>query len=273
MKNLLPLFFSLFFISISFAQTENPERQRKNTIFLEAYKPVFTNSVKYYDKTRIVFFGGDSETRDYNTYSVGMGFEREFKNDIVIRSRFGLTVIDLINYAKLELNIDPDETLINESGFVYEQNYINLFLGLSKRVHLNHEFNIDFGLDLAVISYLDGTDEHYSSSSYRGSDYRSKSQTWSNTNYGKAMSFGIGPIIKPEYRSKMGLNISFEIQYYFMKTISNDKRIQNYRGESIFSQMGMEEVSSSESMEEIDINYSEWSWSEFSPLIRLGYSF
>jgi len=273
------IFFFLLLISIGINSQElkKPETKKKNTISIEFYQPI-QNSIREFYNDDWVLNTYPTEKNNYSRSSFsnafGISYER-IKDNTVFRVRLGITIRDIKEHQDFEtLNTtDNYSTDLNQS-FKYNQNHINIFVGVAKRIHLANNFDFDFGIDLASINYLEGKGD-YSYSVYQetiSDNMPLYEQTITvSDRIGKIYSFGIGPVIKPQYNITKNLVVSAELQVYFMKTFTNDKSTRLEISDELIQPNNITQHVELHGDIKYDVN--QWNWTKISPLMRIGYQF
>lgn len=278
MKKLILLFLIGFITDFSFAQEEG-NFNKNNSIYVEFYQPIQTPSLREFYNDEWILTPANKFTRHYFSNSVGVCYERVFKNNIIFRPRFGMTFRKLTerNFTNKYNTGNQDITI--EEKYDYNQKHINLFLGLAKRLPLIKHFNLDLGVDLTSVFYLNGNTTYYSGITYywpNTNDIFGGDETWWTNKVGKAYCVGVGPYIKPEYVFSNNLSISAEVQMYFMYSGSHDKSTTTNRNRVWLDPSangGLSYLLDNSSNGETKYDFGQWSWSRLSPLIRIGYKF
>jgi hypothetical protein len=270
-------FLLLISLGVNSQELKKPETKKKNTISIEFYQPI-QNSIREFYNDDWVLNTYPTEKNNYSRSSFsnafGISYER-IKDNTVFRVRLGITIRDIKEHQDFEtLNTtDNYSTDLNQS-FKYNQNHINIFVGVAKRIHLANNFDFDFGIDLASINYLEGKGD-YSYSVYQEtiSDnmplYEQKITV--SDRIGKIYSFGIGPVFKPQYNITKNLVVSAELQVYFMKTFTNDKSTRLEISDELIQPNNI--TQHVELYGDIKYDVNQWNWTKVSPLIRIGYQF
>lgn len=277
-KSIAIILFSFFLFSIVYSQ-DVPEKARvkKNSFSIEFYQPIDNLVKPFYNVESL--FGTDFILDNYNSRNsflsaIGFSYER-IQNDIVFRPRLGISIInskdhyDNINYN----NSEDYKSIINQNNH-YTQKHINLFIGIAKRTHFNQRFSIDCGLDLASIFYLKGSGDYdYYVQQVKISDNTpiSNQLITVNDKIGQTASFGIGPIIKPQYTISKSIQVSMELQVYFMGTFSKGttSRVET---SNVYT-FANNSTDYSEVKGSVYYSINQWNWTKISPLLRIGYEF
>ena len=275
--------FTLILLSILSASTvfcQNASKKpktKKNAISIELYQPIDILVKPFYDFESL--FGNDYTIKNYNSRNsfssaIGISYER-IQNDVVFRPRLGISIINSKNHNDniAYNNAEDFKSIINQNDH-YTQNHINLFIGIAKRIHLNDRFSIDCGLDLASVYYLKGRGDYdFDIRQVKISDNSLISTQVINVNdrIGPMTSFGIGPIIKPQYTIFKDFVVSMELQVYFMRTLSNGTASREEISDTnVFAENYNEHV---QLYGEINYHINQWNWTKVSPLISIGYQF
>jgi len=270
-------FLLLISLGVNSQELKKPETKKKNTISIEFYQPI-QNSIREFYNDDWVLNTYPTEKNNYSRSSFsnafGISYER-IKDNTVFRVRLGITIRDIKEHQDFEtLNTtDNYSTDLNQS-FKYNQNHINIFVGVAKRIHLANNFDFDFGIDLASINYLEGKGD-YSYSVYQetiSDNMPLYEQTITvSDRIGKIYSFGIGPVFKPQYNITKNLVVSAELQVYFMKTFTNDKSTRLEISDELIQPNNI--TQHVELYGDIKYDVNQWNWTKVSPLIRIGYQF
>lgn len=279
MKTKIIFFLALLLADNITAQKNNGNENKKNTIYLEFYQPIQTPSLREFYNDDWMLTPSNQYKRHYFSNSFGISYERVLKNDIILRPRFGMTIRTLKeeNHTDKFFNGAEDVTYIEK--YDYKQKHINAFLGIAKKMQIVKHFNIDLGVDLAYIQYLNGNTNFYSAYTYYWTDtpdIKGGDEYWWTNKVGKAYCFGIGPIFKPEYVFTNNLSVSLEAQMYFMCSTSKDKSTITSRQRTWFDPAangGLDYLRDVSGNSETKYDFMQWSWSRLSPLIRIGYKF
>ena len=260
------------------AQKNNDNENKKNAIYLEFYQPIQTPSLREFYNDEWILTPSNKYTRHYFSNSVGIAYERVFKNNIIFRPRFGMTFRKLSEKNFTEKYNTGNQDITITEQYNYNQKHINLFLGFGKRLSIVKHLNLDLGIDLSSVLYLHGNTEYYSIIDYYLPytwDHVGEQEDWWTNKVGKAYCFGVGPYIKPEYVFSNNISISLELQMYFMYSVSKDKSIITSRQRVHWdetSPIGYSLMDNS-STGKTEYDFGQWSWSRLSPLIRMGYKF
>jgi len=275
MKVISIFIFSSFIVLSSIYGQDN----RRNSIGIEVYSPVLTESMRYFEYTDDWRFSGYPlyAERSFSNFALGISYERALKNNFFIRPRIGISRRKIIETTLAENNTGAQlDSLYHK--YNYEQNHINLFFGVGNRFQLTSNFTLSFGLDVAFIKYLPSSGKTMSGST----------KTWINETpsrlyetlevketieYGDAMNIGIGPIIRPEFTTKGGVSFSAEAQFFFMHTMADSENKLNRRAERITYHEAGEAKNVNKDEYTTSYDFSQWSWSILSPLVRVGYQF
>lgn len=286
MKKLTLLLSIMLLTLTAFAQKKEIVEPKKNTLYFEFYQPIQTPSMREFYNDEWLLTPSNKYKRHYFSNSFGICFEHEFKNNIIVRPRLGLTIrkVKESNIANLDTNNSgsigfPPTARLFEEKYNYNQNHINIFLGIAKRVNLFNRLKLDIGADFATILYLNGKTDYYSvwtTYAKNTENVLGEEEYWWANKVGKAYCIGVGPYIKPTYYFRNNIAISFEIQMYFTNTFSKDKstfddHYKQWLDESMNG--GIPYSREYKTKNETEYNYSQWSWTRFSPLVRIGYSF
>jgi hypothetical protein len=286
MRNRSLLIFIIFTAVNVFAQKRENSEIKKNTLYFEFYQPIQTPSMREFYNDEWLLTPSNKYSRHYFSNSIGLCFEREFKNNIILRPRLGITIrkVKETNATDLDTNNSgsigfPPTSRLYEEKYTYNQNHINIFLGVAKRFTLINRLKLDIGVDLTTIIYLSGKTDYYSvRTTYlkNTENIVGEEEYWWTNKVGKAYCIGIGPYIKPTYYFSKNIAVSLEVQMFFTNTFSKDKstfddRYKYWVDESINN--GLAYSSETKSKSETKYDFSQWSWSRLSPLIRIGYNF
>lgn len=276
MKIVTLIFLTIFIVSDYFAQV--PE-SKKNSIYLEYYQPIQTPSLREFYNDEWILTPSNKYTRHYFSNSIGISYERLLKDNIVIRPRFGMTFRKLKEENITDKFFNGAEDVTYKENYDYNQKHINLFVGIAKRLRIANHFNLDLGLDLASVLYLNGNTTYYGGYTYYWtgtSDIKGGDEYWWTNKVGTASCYGIGPYIKPEYSFSNNLTISVEIQMYFMYSMSKDVSTTTSQHRTWLdpnANGGIPYLLEESSEGKTEYDFSQWSWSRLSPLIRIGYKF
>lgn len=252
---------------------------KKNSIYLEFYQPIQTPSLREFYNDEWMLIPSNKYLRHYFSNSVGLCYEKVLKNNIVIRPRFGMTFRNLKEENSTDKFFNSSEDVIYNEKYDYNQKHINLFLGLAKRLQIVNHFNLDLGLDISSVFYLNGNTEYYGGYTYYWtgtSEVKGADEYWWTNKVGKASCYGIGPYIKPEYYFSNNLSISVEIQMFFMYSVSKDESTTTSQHRTWWdpnANGGIPYLLEESSEGKTEYDFGQWSWSRLSPLIRIGYKF
>ncbi|MFT5820879.1 MAG: hypothetical protein ACI8ZM_002127 [Crocinitomix sp.] len=253
-------------------------KKKKNSLFVEFYSPIQTPSLSlfYNDNWVLQQWHESTVKRRYFSNAVGIGYERVFNNNLIIRPRIGLTFRNIFESTYLN-TYDNGYKNVAYAEYTYTQRHINIFLGLAKRIKLHERVNLDLGFELSQVTYLDAENNYYSKTDHFQryvSTAHQTSEVIGSIELGKAFIFGIGPYIKPEYHFNDKLLISMEMQIYF--SMSYSKAAHRVDGKSVQTVYPAVEGSPFEYPipdQDFEIDLLQWNWTKISPLIRLGYKF
>lgn len=273
MKKIYILLFLLFCNLINSQNQNINQNIKKNSIAIEFYKPIENSLPEFYNYN----YGFGNSINGINNYSknklsnsFGISYERLCDNNIIFRPRIGLSIIK-DNESQLSEELTENPTKYSKE-YIYKQNNLNIFIGIAKRIDLTKKITIDLGLDLASIYYSKGSGNYKSIQTQKdlntGDIYKQEINVISEM--GKVYSFGIGPYIKPEITLWTDFTLSFEMQVYFLKTISNDQSRQLEISDQYTNDINFEH---SELETLVNNNFKFWEWTKISPLIRIGYKF
>jgi hypothetical protein len=268
MRHILPIFTFLIISVELLGQTE-----KVNSIYLEYYQPIQTPAMREFYNDEWILTPGIEYKRHYFSNAFGLCYEIAMKNNIILRPRIGMTIrsLDETNLTKIW---NGQDTAQFDEVYKYRQNQINCFVGVGKRLPIFKNFNIDCGLDIAFIYYGHGNTNYYSKWSTidtNGILQLDTEETWWTNKVGTAYAIGVGPYIKPEYQLAKNFIISLEVQFYYLWSFSKDKSVIETRHRFNYNQVGYYEETNSKAYTNYD--FSQWSWSRLSPLIRIGYRF
>lgn len=281
MKNYYLLFWAICCsIQLTQAQTISESELdpvKKNTLWLELYSPFNIRGVTAdFGEAWLFNAFGTTQKRTKSSVAIGLAYERAIKKDIVLRTRFGMSMIDLYEerFEETEYGIvEGEQTYKFMSRTESQQIHYNLFLGVAKKVKVSDQFNIDIGLELATILIQNGAVASITRTENNSDFGKQRATDEFDATYATSTSFGIGPVFKPEYVFPMGLTIGLEFQLFFMNTIANDKTTRETKTESIYSDGLLENVYTVETKTEVDFELNQWSWSQASPMLKIGYRF
>jgi hypothetical protein len=261
---------SFLFSLSTFSQNNYSLNSKKNAISIEFYKPFEKsfNELNYDYGFGASVIGINNYSKKGNSNSLGICYERVTSKNIVFRPRIGLSFIKINEEQYSE---DTNQTKYF-SKYDFEQKNINIFIGIAKRIELTKKISLDLGLDLASIYYLRGKGNYSRTQTQvnpeTSENYREEFIVNSET--GNALSFGIGPYIKPEINIFDDFTLSLEMQVYFVRTISDD---ESYLIETVDRYLNDENFEYSEQKRIVNNNAKFWEWTKVSPLLRLGYRF
>jgi len=294
-KLLLFILTSLTFHSL-YAGRDSLRVRNRNTVGLEFYSPLLMNNLSESGSEVMMFnsiFNKSSSQKieaeqKSRHLAFGISYEHVLKSNILLRLRGGYSILSRTRSEESQF----DTTLLNigiplfpaitssersEKSYSQSQNHLNFFAGIGKRISLTKKFSIDFGLDIAFISEQEELIEYKSSESLSvfsipvTSENISRSYRSIPTNV-----FGIGPVLKPTYQPVSWFCISLEAQMFMLgrfsdRVINVTEFLETTGGSSIPGSPVETDSSTLES--KIVSSGSEWSWSQISPLIRMGFSF
>ena len=268
--NKIKLLLAILLCNFISAQNKNFKR---NSISIEFYKPIENSLPEFYNYN----YGFGNSINGINNYSknklsnsFGISYERICDNNIIFRPRIGLSIIKTNeNQLSEELVENPNKY---SKEYTYKQNTLNVFIGIAKRINLTKKITLDLGLDLTSLYYSKGSGNYKSSQTQRdlntGDIYRQDISVISEM--GNVYSFGIGPYIKPEVTIFTDFTLSFEMQVYFLRTISNDQSSQLEISDQYMNDINFEHT---ELKTLVNNNFKIWEWTKISPLLRFGYKF
>lgn len=270
----LTLLLTFFSFTAAFSQknSEKPST-KKNTISIEFYQPI-QNSLREFYNDEWILNPSNDYSRNAFSNAFGISYER-IKNDVVFRARLGITIRDVKEHTYYsDMNLDFGIKSTINQDYTYSQNHINAFVGIAKRIHIANRFDIDFGIDLAAIKYLEGNGHlNYKLIQKNISDnsFSYSQMITVDDKIGTIQSVGLGPIFKPQYKIFENMVVSMELQIFFMNTFSNDKSTRKEISDIAFPEGNFYE--NTELNNEINYDVNQWSWTKVSPLIRIGYEF
>lgn len=278
--NIIIILFNVFFYSVNGQNLSNKENIKKNSISIEYYKPI-ENSIRDFIWGGNVLSYPDWQRTDYSSnsesISLGVCYERVFRNNIIFRPRLGFSLIEVNEQNKSGIYTTGNNAIGNDTqNYHFNEKYINLFIGLAKRIELSKKINVDFGIDLASIFLVDGNrnlEENYITTNFLTQGNVYKHNVNRQAEIGNSNSFGLGPYIKPEIVFCNNFFISAEFQIYFLKTISDGKSTQSDITTDTFTNSSETNTVILKINREINNDIKQWNWSELSPLIRIGYKF
>lgn len=279
MRTKLYFFLALLLVDNMFAQKNNGNEGKKNTIYLEFYQPIQTPSLREFYNDEWLLTPSNKYKRHYFSNSFGICYERVFKNNIVLRPRLGMTFRSVKEENFTDKFYNGSEDVTFEEKYDYNQKHINLFLGLAKRLTIINKLNLDLGIDLSSVFYLNGNTTYYGAYTYYWTntpDIKGRDERWWTNKVGKAYCFGVGPYLKPEYNFPNNISISIELQMYFMYSLSKDESLFTSRNKVWLvpeANGGEDYLYDVSGDSKTKYNFSQWSWSRLSPLIRIGYKF
>jgi hypothetical protein len=272
--NKLNLLLTLLFCNFINAQNKNNEQNfKRNSISIEVYKPIENSLGEFYNYdygfgNSIIGLNNYSKNKFSNSF--GISYERICANNIIFRPRIGLSITKT-NENQLSEELIENPTKYSKE-YVYEQNNLNIFIGIAKRINLTKKITLDLGLDLASIHYSKGSGNYKQIQTQKdlntGDIYKQEIKVISEM--GKVYSFGIGPYIKPEVTIFTDFTLSFEMQVYFLKTISNDQSFQSEISDQYKNDINFEHI---EQKTLVNNNLKFWEWTKITPLLRFGYKF
>lgn len=258
---------------ISAQNKSNEQNFKRNSISIEFYKPIENSLSEFYNFN----YGFGNSINGINNYSknklsnsFGISYERICINNIIFRPRIGLSRTKTNENQFSEELVDNPKKYTKE--YIYKQNNLNIFVGIAKRIDLTKKIKLDLGLDLASIYYSKGSGNYKSIQTQKdinnGDTYKQEINIISEM--GKVYSFGIGPYIKPEVSIFTDFTLSFEMQVYFLRTISSDQSFQLEISDQYTNDINFDH---NELKTLINNNFKFWEWTKISPLLRLGYKF
>ena len=263
----------LFLLNIStFSQNKYSLENKKNSISIEFYKPIEKsfNELNFDYGFGASIPGINNYSKEGVSNSFGLSYERICNNNIIFRPRIGLSITKT-NENQLSEELIENPTKYSKE-YIYKQNNLNIFIGIAKRINLTKKITLDLGLDLASIYYSEGSGNYKFIQTQKdlntGDIYKQEINIIGEM--GKVYSFGIGPYIKPEVSIFTDFTLSFEMQVYFLRTISDDQSYltetsNQYLNDEVFEQVELKRI--------VNNNIKLWEWTKFSPLLRLGYKF
>lgn len=280
MKNITLLFLTgLAFSQVVTGQTDQSVQQPKkfNSVSVEFYQPINDLSRDYiYVHNQLVF--ADWSKINYKSRSaanaVGLSYERLIKNDVVIRTRVGMSFTEI----KESNNTGPmvvTETLDGDESFEYRyfDKSLNVFVGAAKKVNLTKKISLSFGADFASIFNMGGEGQLIQSTNLvdvaTGDNYYLL--VTNKTVVGNSNVIALAPFIKPEMLLFDNIFVALEFQVFYSRIISSDQTHNFQTTERKY--IGSQDVEIEQTERTINYDVKQWNWSNISPLIRIGYKF
>jgi hypothetical protein len=273
--NKINLFLAIFSCNFISAQNKNIEQNfKRNVISIEFYGPIENSLPEFYNFN---YGFGNSTNLGINNYSknklsnsFGISYERICDNNIIFRPRIGLSITNT-NENQLNEDFEPNPTEYSKE-YTYKQTNLNYFIGIAKRINLAKKITLDLGLDLASIYYSKGSGNYKSvqTQKYLNTGDVFKQEINVTSEMGKVYSFGIGPYLKPEIILFTNFTLSFEMQVYFLKTISDEQSSQLEISDKYLNGVNFEHIELNTIVNN-DLKF--WEWTKVSPLLRFGYKF
>jgi hypothetical protein len=288
---------TILLIHSAIAEADSTRVKTRNTIGLEFYRPLETaddanNSLNdlfnfysaNYPNKQVV----DAE-RKKTSFSFGLSYEREFKNQIILRARGGYSIInqtetESASFDTVLFNLGipflPTVTSSNkwENGFTHNQNKINLFIGFGKRLYMSRKFSFDAGIETGLIRALEGITEYRTfESTSLSSIPTSSTENITTITDAPVNTFGMGPFFKPTYYPIPRLAISLEAQMFFLGTFSErsttvEDKSEIFSAGNIFGG-GSGTTNNTSTSYTLKQTGAQWNWSLISPLLRIGFRF
>ncbi|RZJ70418.1 hypothetical protein [Flavobacterium sp.] len=268
-------FFLMIALIISISMHSQDEKF-KNSMSLEYYRPIDSN-LDGFNYVHNGIINGDNNVSNFTTrkseIGVGLGYERVFQQDIILRVRAGQGISSLSKTNKASSAEESQMYPIQTSTYHLDQKQMNLFVGVGKRTKVFSSLTVDLGIEIASANYIKSSSKLIDKSVLEDSQGQIVylHEVVNVTNFGDSFLFGVGPFTKIELRVFRRIYASAEFQIYYSKVFSHENSYNVQK--TIDKYIDSPEITEETISRTISNDIQQWNWSKLSPLIRISYKF